>query len=154
MEIESIRNYLQISERMASSGQPEESEFNYIAKAGYQVIINLAMPNSDFSIPEEGYIVSVLKMTYVHIAVPFDAPEISHLKEFIKLLHVYESKKIWIHCALNYRVSAFLYLYKTVIQSESPQQAMSVMLPSWQPNSVWQAFMAIPREHILNDQPC
>jgi hypothetical protein len=40
-------------------------------------VINLAMPNSENAIPEEGYIVTARSMTYVHIPVPFDAPMLS-----------------------------------------------------------------------------
>ncbi|MCG8485969.1 MAG: phosphatase, partial [Chromatiales bacterium] len=76
MAIENITNYIRISDRIASSGQPEEQQFKDIAQAGFQVVINLAMPNSDNAIPEEGYIVTARKMSYVHIPVPFDAPDV------------------------------------------------------------------------------
>ncbi len=58
MAMEDIVNYLYISEHMASSGQPEEHQFKEIALAGYQVVINLAMPDSDNAVPEEGYLVT------------------------------------------------------------------------------------------------
>ena len=61
--IENITNYIRISDRIASSGQPEEQQFKDIAQAGFQVVINLAMPNSDNAIPEEGYIVTARKMS-------------------------------------------------------------------------------------------
>jgi len=85
MTIEAITNYIQISDRLASSGQPEEHQFRYIAKAKYRMIINLAMPNSENAIPEEGYIVAALKMTYVHIPVPFEAPNVDHLSNGSKI---------------------------------------------------------------------
>ena len=79
MAVEEITNYMHISECIASSGQPEEHQFNDIAVAGYQAVINLARPNSENAIPEEGYLVTALGMAYVHIPVPFDAPNIEHL---------------------------------------------------------------------------
>ncbi|MCG7984154.1 MAG: protein tyrosine phosphatase family protein [Candidatus Thiodiazotropha lotti] len=93
MAIENIINYLRISDRIASSGQPDEAQFKAIAQAGFQVVINLAMPNSDHAIPEEGYIVTARKMSYVHIPVPFDAPDAEHLKTFVGFMEGVQDKK-------------------------------------------------------------
>jgi len=84
MTLEAFTNYIQIADRLASSGQPEEHQFRYIAKAEYQLVINLAMPNSENAIPEEDYMIAALKMAYVHIPVPFEAPNVDHLKAFIR----------------------------------------------------------------------
>jgi protein tyrosine phosphatase (PTP) superfamily phosphohydrolase (DUF442 family) len=45
MGIENIINYILVSDRIASSGQPDEHQFKYIAEANYKVVINLAMSN-------------------------------------------------------------------------------------------------------------
>ena len=142
MGMDDITNYLQISDRIASSGQPEEHQFKDIAKANYQAVINLAMPNSENAIPEEGNIVTAHKMVYVHIPVPFDAPTVEHVRQFIKIMNVFSEQKVWVHCALNYRVSAFLYHYQR-LQGATDEQASCAILPSWQPNEVWQRFMTL-----------
>jgi protein tyrosine phosphatase (PTP) superfamily phosphohydrolase (DUF442 family) len=143
MAITDITNYLYISERIASSGQPEEHQFKEIAQAGYQVVINLAMPNSENALPEEGYVVTTRKMIYIHIPVPFDAPNIDHLTTFFGILNGLSDKKIWIHCVVNKRVSAFLYQYERLIKGKSDEEAKKVMLKSWEPNSVWKKFMEL-----------
>ncbi len=148
MCIEDITNYIQVSDRIASSGQPNDHQFKNIADAKYQVVINLAMPNSDNAIPEEGNIVTAHKMAYVHIPVPFDAPNVDHLRKFIKVMAAFSDEKVWAHCVVNYRVSAFLYQYQRLVHGATPEQARKVMLPSWQPNDVWQRFMAISLEEI------
>ena len=89
MSIENIRNHIQVSENIASSGQPDVAEFQDIATAGYDVVVNLAMPDSDFAIPEEGNIVTAAGMAYIHIPVPFDAPTAEHLRQFIKVMQIY-----------------------------------------------------------------
>ena len=152
MSIDRITNYLQISDRIVSSGQPEEHQFKSIAKANFEVIINLAMPNSENAIPEEGNIVTAHRMTYVHIPVPFDAPTIDHLRKFLKVMTAFSDHKVWAHCVVNYRVSAFLYHYQLIAQGATEEQARKVILPSWQPNEVWQRFMAIPREEVALQQ--
>ncbi len=142
---EKIINQMRLSERIASSGQPEEREFKTIALAGYEAVINLAMPNSENAIPGEGNIVTALNMIYIHIPVPFDAPNKAQLNNFLNIMDGLSTRKVWVHCVLNYRVSAFLYHYWRYALKASDEEAQKVILPSWQPNSVWQHFMGIAR---------
>ncbi len=106
-----IDNYMPISERIASSGQPKEKQFKLIKEGGYKVVINLAMPNSEEIILEEGNIVTAHGMTYINIPVPWDAPTKDHLTQFFGVMRAYQDRKVWVHCVKNYRVSAFLYQY-------------------------------------------
>jgi hypothetical protein len=45
-------------------------------------------------------------------------------------------------------VSAFLYQYFRLVHEVSPQEAKKVMLPEWEPNSVWQALMELEKKDI------
>ena len=148
MSAESIINYIKVSGRISSSGQPNEHEFKWISQSGFQVVINLAMPDSENAIPEEGYIVTANKMTYVHIPVPFDSPNVEHLRQFLRVMRSFLNHQIWVHCALNYRVSAFLFHYHRLIEGEEIEHAKRVMLPSWKPNPIWQKFLALADNEI------
>jgi protein tyrosine phosphatase (PTP) superfamily phosphohydrolase (DUF442 family) len=143
MALEKITNYIDISDRIASSGQPEEMQFKDIAQAGYEVVINLAMPNSENIIPEEGYIVAALKMKYIHIPVPFEKPTSEHLNDFISIMKAFKEKKVWVHCVVNYRASAFLYLYMLLVENATIEEASKVILKTWKPNNIWKNFMGI-----------
>ncbi len=149
MSLSNITNAMIISERIASSGQPEEYQFKAIAQAGYQVVMNLAMPNSDNAIPEEGNIVTARRMVYVHIPVPFAAPTVRHLRQFLAVMDAFQNERVWIHCAANYRASAFLYQYMRLSQNVSDDQARKVMFPSWEPDDIWKDFMAIPKNQVM-----
>lgn len=150
MSLEEIVNYRRISERVASSGQPEEMQFKGIAQAGFEVVINLAMPNSDNAIPEEGYIVTARKMHYLHIPVPFENPGIEQVEMFFAAMQAFQKKRCWIHCVVNMRVSAFLYLYHKLVLGESDDVARRVMIPDWQPDQIWQKLLQLkPNELIL-----
>ncbi|MET0082317.1 MAG: protein tyrosine phosphatase family protein [Sedimenticola sp.] len=148
MSLKKITNYREISDRLTSSGQPDEMQFKEIAAAGFEVIINLAMPNSDNAIPEEGYIITARKMTYVHLPVPFEAPTVEHLRSFFALMQAFESKKCWIHCVVNYRASAFLYQYYRLVLHANEEEARKVILEEWEPNAVWQEFMALDAKNV------
>ena len=62
-----IRNFLRIDNRLATGGMPKPSDFAALRQAGFEVVINLAMPTSDNAMPNEGDLVSAQGMTYVHI---------------------------------------------------------------------------------------
>ncbi len=143
MGIDTITNYLALPGGIASSGQPEEHQFRFIAEQGYGVVINLAMPNSENAIPEEGYIVTARSMRYAHIPVPFDAPGEDHLAEFLSVMKAFSGHRRWVHCVVNYRASAFLYHYWRRVLGAGPEEAARVMLPGWKPDPVWQRFLAL-----------
>lgn len=150
MTIENITNYIRVSDRISSSGQPDKDAFRSIAAAGFGAVINLAMPDSENAIPEEHRIVTEHGMTYHHIPVPFDAPTTNHLRQFIGLMESFQDKNVWVHCALNYRVSAFLYLYRRWKGMPDDEARMAV-LEGWNPNATWRAFMAQPTEQLRDD---
>lgn len=146
MSISSIKNYLQVSPTIASSGQPEKHQFKSISDEGYKIVINLAMADSNNAIPEEGSIVASLGMSYLHIPVPFDSPKISQLQTFARFMQSSDQEKVWVHCVLNYRVSAFLYLYHRLAKGVSDDEAQSAMFPDWEPDEVWSSFLKTTRE--------
>lgn len=147
MRVEKITNYLRVSNRISSSGQPDIDEFRFIAAAGFGAVINLAMPDSKNAIPHEGSIVTSLGMTYHHIPVPFDAPKPIHLRQFFGIMESLDDTNVWVHCVVNYRVSAFLYLYHRW-QGVSNKQAQTAIFKGWQPNAIWREFMAQPVEPL------
>ena len=137
-----ILNTIVINDRIATSGQPSPNQFAEIANADFTSVINLAMPDSTNALPDEGGFVSEVGMNYFHIPIPFDAPTRAHLSLFLKLMKTLEKEKIWVHCALNWRVSAFMAHYQkgTLKLSEAERVPM---LESWQPDEVWQEFLSL-----------
>lgn len=53
MDESSIYNYKLLTDNIATSGQPTEDELIYIADAGYQVVINLGLNNTDYAVGNE-----------------------------------------------------------------------------------------------------
>ena len=143
-------NFHQITKHVGTSGQPSKEQFNDIAKQGYATVINLAMHDSDNAISEEGNIVSSLGMSYIHMPIPFDKPTAQHLKKFIRIMDVLEGEKVFVHCAVNARVSAFMYKYLTLVKGQSEEDATSPLLKMWLPqmDDVWQWIMALESKDI------
>lgn len=143
MNIEAITNYVQLTERIATSGQPTEAQFGNIARHGYMAVINLAMPDSVGAMDNEGAIVTSHGLSYFHIPVPFDAPKKRHLAVFVKLMAALKEEPVWVHCVKNYRVSAFMFHYQQWVGELSAKEARSILYEGWQPDVVWQEFLAI-----------
>ena len=77
------------------------------------------------------------------LPVPFDAPDIGHLRQFFALLEAQAGQTLFIHCIMNYRVSVFMYLYLRFRLDYPEQQARSPILEQWQIEPQWQAIMAL-----------
>ncbi len=146
--MESIRNYIQLSPNIATSGQPTEKQFRKIAKAGYASVINLAMPNHSDSIDNEGQLVTELGMAYFHIPVPFDNPTSEHIRIFCKIMHALRDKKVWVHCIMNYRVAAFMFHYLNKVEGLNELKSMSPMFKTWSPNKKWQEILELTANDI------
>ena len=140
-----ILNQFEFSPTIATSGQPQREQFADIAAAGYEVIINLAMPDHEHSIADEGAIVTGLGMSYIHIPVPFDAPGADHLVAFTGYMKTLQNHKVWVHCIVNARVSAFFYPYLQQELGWSQEQATSPVLAQWLPtmDATWQRFISV-----------
>ena len=143
-----ILNFIKINELISTSGQPKIEEFEFIAKEGFEVIINLALNSSSNAIENEDKIVSSLNMSYIHIPVDFENPKISDLKLFLNILQALGANKVWIHCAKNYRVSAFMYVYHKYILHTLFEQIDLSIFDIWQPSLVWQELMKVQLEDL------
>lgn len=148
MDIQAIYNFVQLTDTIATSGQPLENEFPLIAQSGHKAVVNIAMHNSDDAVENEGHIVTALGMSYFHIPVPFDAPKIDHLRLFIQVMECFRGDKVWAHCAANYRVSAFMYQYLKLSYGLASKEAKSSIFEFWNPDDVWQSIMELSREEI------
>ena len=136
-----IINYYQVSERIASSGQPAENDFQEIAALGYNTVINLALVTSEKAIINEGDIVTNLGLSYIHIPVLWNNPTQEQFNIFASIMQQQSTNKVWVHCALNMRVSAFLYLYNIIYLNMPKEAAEGHLSNIWKPNEVWSEFI-------------
>ena len=143
-------NFFQPTRRIGTAGQPRPDQFATIASNGYTVVVNLAMHDSDNAIREEGSIVAALGMSYFHIPVPFERPTARHLRQFFGVMDAIKDERVFVHCAVNARVSAFVYQYLTLKEGLEPESATSPLLAQWRPrmDDAWRSVMALRREDL------
>src|SRR5687767_13913053 len=111
VELSEIYHFRAIGERLGTAGQPAEEQFPVVRDAGFEAVINLALPISDNALPNEGAIVTGLGMAYVHIPVDFKAPSPQDFRAFCGVMEAFAGRPVFVHCAANMRVSAFVFLY-------------------------------------------
>ncbi len=140
-KLEDIYNFVQLSARIATAGQPTISQYSAIANAGYQTVINLALKESPNALPDEDAIATNLGLEYIHIPVLWEAPTLDNFQEFANVMNAHEDKKIFVHCAANMRVSAFMYLYRQIFDRVDEETARADLAKIWQPNEIWQNFI-------------
>ena len=136
-----IYNFKQVSDLLACAGQPREGQLQSIADDGYKVVINLGLADSKYALADEAALVAKLGLTYHHLPIIFDDPQLSELIDFIRLMNEYSHQKTLVHCAANYRASAFtgLYLFSADILNQNEMQDFIEEI--WQPDGIWQQFI-------------
>ena len=157
--LEQIPNYFAISDTIGTAGQPRPHQFSPIRAAGYEVIVNLAMPDSTGALPNEAELVRAQGMEYVHIPVVWERPTSSDLEKFFEVLDGHEGRRLFVHCALNMRVSVFVLLYRVIRQGVPLATAQEALARIWEPDETWQRFLrdaldryqAVPGEHMVPD---
>jgi uncharacterized protein (TIGR01244 family) len=107
-----IYNYRQAAERMATAGQPTYDELEAVARAGYEVVVNLRLPGEEGALPDERERVEALGMAYIHAPVTWEQPTAAELERFFAVLDAHPGARLFIHCTANIRVSIFLALYR------------------------------------------
>lgn len=138
-----ILNEVRIDDRLATSGQPRPAQFDAIAAEGFTTVINLALPDSDNAIEDEGSVVARAGMNYFNIPVVWETPQVEQFRTFAALMDGLQDQKVWVHCAMNMRVSCFMYLYHTGLKGMAETEARALMLRIWDPDRFpqWKQFI-------------
>lgn len=142
-------NTFQVFDWLWTSGQLSEKDIASLTALEIEAVINLALPTSSNALPEEAELVTRQGIVYIQIPVEWDRPERHQLEQFFGMLRTFENRNVWVHCAMNKRVSAFIYLYRKLCLNHSEEVSMHPMREVWEPNEVWQAFI----RHALAEHP-
>ena len=136
-----IIDFRPIGKKLGTAGQPTANQFQAVREAGFEAVINLALPTSDNALAQEGSIVTGLGMAYVHIPVNFEAPRSEDFGAFCGVMKALDHRRVFVHCAANKRVSAFVFLYRVLHQRVPRSEAERDLHAIWQPDEVWNRFI-------------
>jgi len=144
MAIEEAPNFRRMGERVTTSGLVTESQLRGLADAGCDVVVDLLPHDHEQAVRDESRIVAKLGMDYVHIPVDFAAPTRSDVDAFVDALDANDGRTLHIHCAANYRVSAFYAVHLWRKGSCSAADAEAIVRDVWDPSAypVWERLLA------------
>lgn len=138
---EQITNFHRIDPRIMTGGQPTERQIAALARAGVRTVINLAPHDAGNALPDEPATVAATGMAYHHIPVDFAAPTEADYARFRAVMAETAGESLFVHCAANMRVSAFLYRWRRE-QGVSEAQARADLERLWEPKGVWRDFIS------------
>lgn len=144
MSTQQIYNYHKVNERIITAGQPNEEQLKAAASEGFATVINLATIQPANPLEDEAGLVRSLGMNYHHIPVEWKAPKESDFEAFERVMQHPSHGKMLIHCAANYRVTAFYSLYALKHLGWSGVQAEEFRELVWKVSGypVWETFVA------------
>ncbi len=137
---EEIFNYLRISHRVETAGQPLKKEIQLIIKSGAEVVISLVPKGVNTEVPEEQQLFEQGGIVFKRIPVEWEAPQKDDFQAFLDKMAEYREKQLFIHCEANMRVSVFMALYHIVEKGWRIPGAMAGIREIWNPNDTWRAF--------------
>ena len=79
--MDDISHFFAMPLNIGIAGQPTPEQFGQNAEADFTVVVNLAMPDSENALSDQGRLVSEIGMTYVHIPVPWETPSPPRLRQ-------------------------------------------------------------------------
>jgi protein tyrosine phosphatase (PTP) superfamily phosphohydrolase (DUF442 family) len=150
MALTDIKNFLRIDERLGTAGQPTEAQLGDVAAGGYAAVINLGLLDPKYCLPDEAGVVASLGMEYRHIPVRFEAPTVEDFRAFTATMDAWSGEKVFVHCAANFRVSAFVALYGELRLGWPRARAEALAQALWQPNDNWRAFIERVRAEVVD----
>jgi len=136
-----ILAFLQLSDRLATAGQPTEEELPSIRDAGYEIVVNLALPTSTGALDDEAASIARLGLEYVALPIDFERPDIELALRFFDVLDRHRDRRMFVHCAANMRVSALMFAYRVVRGQMSRDEAGDDLELIWVPNPTWARYI-------------
>lgn len=154
MSIDAIYNVKKMDDRLVLGGQPSEEQLQSVADAGFDVVINLSTNAPHYALPDEEGLVRSLGMQYHYLPVQWDTPTTENFDRYVELMDSLAGAKIFVHCAANYRVSAFHALHALAKGEWSEDEADAFIASVWQPaeQPQWVALIAAIKERIDSKQ--
>lgn len=111
MNILKAYNFVQVNEEISCSGLLKNINLQSLSGNGYEVVINLLPDDDQHATDGEKESIEKMGIRYIHIPIDWDKPTHSDFELFKSSMDSTENKKVHIHCAANYRASAFYALY-------------------------------------------
>jgi len=144
MSVSEGYNFKIATDEVHTAGLLSEAQLASLKGEDYKAVVNLLPHDSEYAIPNETDIVKAQGLDYYYIPVDFAAPTQSDYQEFVGVMRKLPEGKKLIHCAANFRVSAFfaVYAYQHLDWSETEAHTFIASVWDLQEHPVWEKFVS------------
>ena len=141
--VNNIYNFLQLMEKLSTSGMPVLDQLSEFHDAGVEFVINLATPKSEGWMPNEGELLNRLGVEYLSIPVEWENPTGQNLTDFMDAMDAHSDKIVHVHCQANFRATAFVALYRILRLGWDRERAFVDVRKIWNPEEypIWDNFI-------------
>jgi protein tyrosine phosphatase (PTP) superfamily phosphohydrolase (DUF442 family) len=147
VKIDASYNFKRINDQVTTSGVVGDQRLSALKSQGYTTVINLLPDNNDHAVQGEGAIVESQGLDYRYIPVEWSAPTRTDFAAFEQAMDAVAGQTVHVHCAANWRVSAFYGLYAERKGWWTRAQADAHIGALWNPAEypAWQALITAIR---------
>jgi protein tyrosine phosphatase (PTP) superfamily phosphohydrolase (DUF442 family) len=144
MDIATSYNFRRVSDALTTSGRVSADALKDLGAQGYQAVVNLLPDDNQHALPGEREIVESQRLEYIHIPVDFKNPTRADFERFSESMDRLLGKKTHVHCAANWRVTAFYSLFEVRRARWTISEATEFIHGVWKPaeHSGWSKFIA------------
>ena len=141
-DLNRLKNYVLASEQIHTCGAIKATDLQSIQSNGIKTVISLntESPSKVVLLKKQAI---ALGMSYVHIPVSWEKPTLQSLERFFEAMDQDKNSESLVHCRLNWRASAFVYLYRILRLKEDKSTALESLHQVWKPerNKTWSRFL-------------
>jgi protein tyrosine phosphatase (PTP) superfamily phosphohydrolase (DUF442 family) len=134
-------NWVEITPRLITSGQPSAQSLATLAANGFEAVIYLAPPTVSDAVRDEPEIVRRQGLAFVNIPIKFSDPTERDFDAFVAAMAALSGKRVLVHCQVNLRASTMVFLHRVIVGRENPAVAYEAVAGIWTPHGAWKPFV-------------
>lgn len=134
-------NVVPITAGLVTSGQPSAQALATLGRLGFQAVIYLAPETVADAVKEEPELLAAQGIEFVHVPIPFAAPNEQHFLAVAAALERLHGRKVLVHCQVNMRASSMVFLYRVLRRKEDPALAYEAVAGVWSPGGPWRKLL-------------
>jgi len=112
-----LPNYVELSSRLGSGGQPTDAGMKELAEKGYKIVINLRTSSEEADLAAEEKQAMQLGLRYYAIPLDGKQPSETQAMAFNTLMSALKNDKVFVHCGSGNRVGSLMMIYFALEES-------------------------------------
>jgi uncharacterized protein (TIGR01244 family) len=106
-----LPNYVELTARIGTGGQPNDAGMKQLAEKGYKSIINLRTSSEEADLAAEEKQAMQLGLRYYLVPIDGREPSEAQALAFDALMSALKSDKVFVHCGSGNRVGSVMMIY-------------------------------------------